>query len=77
MSEQIENCFCKSCHQDTQHVVVLVRKPSPFEHDKNRKIKEFIAGLIKGWFVGPFIASADEFSRHLICEKCGTKTIED
>lgn len=43
----------------------------------NRKLKEFISGFIKGWALGPFIASMDEFSRHLVCENCGEKTIED
>lgn len=74
MTTQTEVCFCESCGIDTVHILVLVRKPSGF---KNSKKKEFIAGVIKGWFLGPFIASMDEFSRHLICEKCGTTIIED
>lgn len=77
MSDQTEMCFCKSCHVETRHILVLVRKPSPFKNEKNRKRKEFIAGVIKGWFLGPFIASMDELTRHLICEKCGTTIIED
>jgi hypothetical protein len=77
MSDQTETYFCKSCGVETSHILVLVRKPSDFENSKYRKRKEFIAGVIKGWFLGPFVASMDEFSRHLICEKCGTKIIED
>lgn len=77
MSDQAEMCFCKTCGVVTLHIVVLVRKPSGFENSKSRKRKEFIAGVIKGWFLGPFIASMDELSRHLICEKCGRKTIEE
>lgn len=77
MADNREKGFCKSCGVSTSHILVLVRKPSPFKNSKNRKRKEFIAGLIKGWLVGPFIAAMDELSRHLICEKCGTKTIDD
>jgi len=77
MSNNTELCFCKSCAARTCHILVLVRKPSPFKDAKNRNRKEFIAGLIKGWFLGAFVASMDELSRHLICEKCGTKTIDD
>lgn len=77
MSNNTEQCFCKSCATRTCHILVLVRKPSPFKGAKNRSRKEFIAGLIKGWFLGAFVASMDDFSRHLICEKCGTKTIDD
>ncbi len=77
MSDQTEMCFCKSCRVETLHIVVLVRKASAFENAKNRKRKEFIAGFIKSLFVGPFLASMDDFSRHIICEKCGTTIIEE
>ncbi len=77
MSDQTEMCFCKSCRVETLHIVVLVRKTSAFENANNRKRKEFIAGFIKAWFVGPFLASMDDFSRHIICEKCGTTIIEE
>lgn len=77
MSDKIEMCICNSCGSQTPHILVLVRKKSAFKNDKKRKRKEFIAGVIKGWFLGPFVASMDEFSRHLICEKCGSKTIDD
>jgi ribosomal protein L37E len=77
MSDQTEMCFCRSCRVETLHVVVLVRKPSGFENAKNRERKEFIAGFIKGWLAGPFLASMDEFSRHVICERCGTTIIEE
>ncbi|MFT6908413.1 MAG: hypothetical protein ACJAS1_005114 [Oleiphilaceae bacterium] len=77
VSDQTEMSFCKPCGVETPHILVLVRKPSAFANSKNRKRKEFIAGLIKGWFLGPFIASMDDLSRHLICEKCGTTTIEE
>ncbi|MDF2154575.1 hypothetical protein [Vibrio sp. CAU 1672] len=77
MSQKKEVHFCPSCGVETQHIVVLVRKPTGFENASNRKFKEFVAGAIKAWFVGPFIASMDDFSRHLICENCGRKFIEE
>ncbi|MGI0117890.1 hypothetical protein [Zooshikella sp. RANM57] len=77
MSKKTEVHFCPSCGVERHHIVVLVRKPSGFENSSNRKFKEFVSGLIKGWFVGPFSVSMDDLSRHLICEKCGTKIIED
>lgn len=77
MSHQTETHYCSACDADTSHVLVLVRKESPFKEAKNRKTKEFLAGVLKGWALGPFIASMDEFERHLICEKCGNKIIED
>ncbi|WP_354624048.1 hypothetical protein [Psychromonas sp. MME2] len=61
MLKQTEMCFCKSCAASTHHILVLVRKPNPFKNVKNRKRKEFIAGLIKGLMVGPFIAAMDDF----------------
>ncbi|MCM0147180.1 hypothetical protein KCN56_01180 [Photobacterium galatheae] len=73
----MEKTYCKGCCREEHHVVVLVRKPTGFEKSSNRKLKEFIAGFIIGWAVGPFLASMDAFSRHLVCEVCGTKIIED
>jgi hypothetical protein len=58
-------------------VVVLVRKQSPYESSPNRTQKEFFSGFVKSIFLGAFIASMDEFSRHVICEKCGNKTVEE
>lgn len=72
-----ETGHCPVCGIDTNHIVVLVRKTNPFKDEKNSKFKEFIQGAIKSWFLGAFIASMDEFSRHRICEKCGHKVIED
>ncbi|MCZ5986269.1 hypothetical protein [Vibrio parahaemolyticus] len=46
------------------------------EGDKNRNKKEFIAGFLKSVVFGAFLASMDEFERHLICENCGHKTIQ-
>ncbi|WP_428774428.1 hypothetical protein [Vibrio sp.] len=77
MSAKKEVHFCPTCGVETQHIVVLVRKESPFKGSKNQKFKEFIAGVIKGWALGAFVASMDEFSRHLICEKCGAKIVQD
>ncbi|EKM19575.1 hypothetical protein VCHENC01_4808 [Vibrio harveyi] len=57
--------------------MVLVRKKSAFEGDKNRGKKEFITGFLKSAVFGAFLASMDDFSRHLICENCGNKTIQD
>ena len=77
MSGKKELCFCESCAKETLHILVLVRKESPFKDAKDNKKKSFIAGLIKGFFLGPFVSSMDEFSRHLICEQCGDKIIEE
>ena len=77
MNEKNELCFCKVCAKETQHVLVLVRKENVFNDAKNSKKKNFIVGLIKGFFLGPFVASMDEFSRHLICKQCGDKIIEE
>ncbi|CAM3662996.1 hypothetical protein VA7868_00382 [Vibrio aerogenes CECT 7868] len=71
-----ENKFCKKCGEETTHIVVLVRNQSPYEGDANRNRKEFLSGFLKGSVAGAFCASMDEFSRHVICEKCGEKTIE-
>ena len=77
MNHTIEQCYCTECREETQHVVILVRKKSAFADKPNQKRHEFWAGVVKGWFLGPFIASMDEFSRHLVCEKCGHKEIQD
>ena len=77
MNTSIEHCYCTSCRERTQHVVVLVRKKSEFVGKPNQKRLEFISGLVKGWFLGGFIAAMDEFSRHVVCEKCGHKEIQD
>ncbi len=76
MQHTAEICNCSTCGIDTNHIVVLVRKTSAFKGEKNSKFKEFLQGAIKSWFLGAFIASMDEFSRHRIGEKCG-KDIED
>ncbi|HHF2927589.1 TPA: hypothetical protein ACPJ0K_001200 [Vibrio alginolyticus] len=76
MSHKREVCYCSDCCTDTHHVVVLVRKPSAFKGAKNQKFKEFLAGAIKGWALGAFVASMDEFERHPVCVKCGKKTVE-
>lgn len=77
MANQTEVHFCHSCNIETHHVLILVRKPSGFENASNRKLKEFVTGFIKSWWLGSFIAAMDEFSRHLICENCGEKIIDD
>ncbi|HIF6190021.1 TPA: hypothetical protein ACX3IO_000066 [Vibrio parahaemolyticus] len=76
MSNKTEVLMCPTCGVERHHVVVLVRKKSGFEGDKNRKKKEFIAGFLKSVVFGAFLASMDEFERHLICENCGHKTIQ-
>ncbi len=76
MSHKIEVHHCSICNEDTEHVVILVRKKSKFIDQKNRGIKEFFAGFIKSWALGPFLASMDEFERHLVCKVCGEKNIE-
>lgn len=67
MSNKTEVLMCPTCGVETHHVVVLVRKKSGFEGDKNRNKKEFIAGFLKSVVFGAFLASMDEFERHLIC----------
>ncbi|MFB1095314.1 hypothetical protein ACEWH9_14240 [Vibrio diabolicus] len=69
MSNKTEVLMCPTCGVETHHVVVLVRKKSGFEGDKNRNKKEFIAGFLKSVVFGAFLASMDEFERHLICEQ--------
>ncbi|MGR2669392.1 hypothetical protein [Vibrio campbellii] len=77
MSNKTEVVMCPSCGLETHHVVVWVRKKSAFEGDKNRSKKEFISGFLKSTVFGAFLASMDDFSRHLICENCGNKIIQD
>ncbi|MFZ3530169.1 hypothetical protein LCA30_13505 [Vibrio harveyi] len=77
MSRKTEVFLCPKCRVETHHVVVLVRKKSAFEGDKNRRKKEFITGFLKSAVFGAFLASMDDFSHHLICENCGNKTIQD
>ena len=76
MSHKIEIHNCSNCGVETRHVLVLVRKESEYKNSKNRKFKEFISGVIKGWALGAFVASMDEFDRHLVCENCGNKIID-
>ncbi len=57
MSNMTEVLMCPTCGVETHHVVVLVRKKSGFEGDKNRKKKEFIAGFLKSVVFGAFLAS--------------------
>ncbi|TAA45025.1 hypothetical protein [Corallincola spongiicola] len=75
MNEVKETTFCSKCSKETQHILVLVRKPTGFENSKRRKLKEFVSGMFAGLAFGPFLASMDSLSRHLICETCGTKQI--
>ncbi|EHU9449077.1 hypothetical protein KZY45_001978 [Vibrio vulnificus] len=77
MSHKIESHACPQCSADTPHVVILVRKTSPYKDDKKRDWKEFFSGFVKGAVLGAFIASMDEFERHLVCEQCGHKIIEE
>jgi ribosomal protein L44E len=77
MDEKIEKHYCKCCGKETDHVLILVRKKTGFENSSNRKFKKFIAGFIKSWFLGSFIAAMDDFYRHLICKICGEKIIDD
>ncbi|MGF1720826.1 hypothetical protein L4D20_12375 [Vibrio kyushuensis] len=72
MISQKENSYCKQCEDMTSHVVVLVR-----DEPKENKLTDFLTGLFKSAAVGAFEASMDDFSRHSICEQCGTKTVND
>ncbi|MBW8190222.1 hypothetical protein K0504_04160 [Neiella marina] len=71
-----EKRYCASCQHDTQHVVVVARKASPFRNEKHRSLKEFFTGLINGWAAGPLLAEIDDHERHVICEQCGTKIVQ-
>ena len=77
MKEQKEKNYCPICIAQTEHVVILIRKESPYQGQKNQKLKEFFAGVLKGWALGPLMASLDDFDRHKICEECGHKTIDN
>ncbi|TON88836.1 hypothetical protein CGH21_09710, partial [Vibrio parahaemolyticus] len=57
MSNKTEVLMCPTCGVETHHVVVLVRKKSGYEGDKNRNKKEFIAGFLKSVVFGAFLAS--------------------
>lgn len=76
MANVLEIQHCHKCQTNTEHVVVLVRKQSPFKHQKNSQFKDFLAGFVKSYMLGAFVASMDEFERHLICTRCGEKRIE-
>lgn len=52
MSNKTEVLMCPTCGVETHHVVVLVRKKSGFEGDKNRNKKEFITGFLKSVVFG-------------------------
>ncbi|GAK22325.1 hypothetical protein JCM19052_2917 [Vibrio sp. JCM 19052] len=76
MSKKTEVVMCPSCGVETHHVVVLVRKKSAFEGDKNRSKKEFISGFLKSTVFGAFLASMDEFSRHLSAKTAATRSFK-
>ncbi len=76
MAHSTEIQHCHKCQSDTEHVVVLVRKQSPFKNQENSQFKDFLTGFIKSSMLGAFVASMDEFERHLICSHCGEKRIE-
>jgi protein-arginine kinase activator protein McsA len=70
---KIESHYCKTCATETNHVIVLVRKTNR----NTSKFMEFLTGFITSRAVGPFLAAMDEFERHRVCERCGTKEIEE
>lgn len=45
MKPQKESLHCDNCHQQTQHVVVLVRKESLYKNHPKCKLKEFLSGF--------------------------------
>ncbi len=77
MNGKKENHYCEKCARETSHFLVIVRKKSEFEGDEHQGRKEYIYGFLKGLFFGGFLASMDDLSRHLICEVCGNKIVED
>lgn len=68
--------FCSDCEEDTNHAVILIRKKSPFINEPNGPFKEFLSGFLSGTFLGGFVASMNEFDRHVICNGCGKKIVE-
>ncbi len=76
MSNKTQVIMCPSCGVETHHVVVLVRKKSAFEGDKNRSKKEFISGFLKSTVFGAFLASMDDFSRHLSAKTAEIKSFK-
>ena len=72
-----EKRFCPSCQRETNHVVVLVDKSFGKQPTPEQKRKAFIKDFITGWAAGPFLANMDRFERHVICEHCGNKVIDE
>ncbi|HEH9417355.1 TPA: hypothetical protein SIA31_001355 [Aeromonas sobria] len=72
-----EKRFCSSCQHETSHVVVLVDKSFGKQPTPEQKRKEYIKDFITGWAAGPFLANMDRFERHIICESCGNKVIDE
>jgi ribosomal protein L44E len=72
-----ERRFCPTCQHETNHVVVLVDKSYGKQVKPEQKRKEFIKDFITGWAAGPFLANMDRFERHVICESCGKKVIDE
>ncbi|WDO02483.1 hypothetical protein C3Y05_002315 [Aeromonas allosaccharophila] len=72
-----EKRFCPSCQRETNHVVVLVDKSFGQQPTQEQKRKAFIKDFITGWAAGPFLANMDRFERHVICENCGNKVIDE
>ena len=72
-----EKRFCPHCQRETNHVVVLVDKSFGKQPTPEQKRKAFIKDFITGWAAGPFLANMDRFERHVICEHCGNKVIDE
>ncbi|WP_252353664.1 hypothetical protein [Aeromonas jandaei] len=72
-----EQRYCSSCQRETNHVVVLVDKSFGQQLTPEQKRKAFIKDFITGWAAGPFLANMDRFERHVICENCGNKVIDE
>lgn len=77
MSYESTMRFCEKCGCKTTHIVVPVKKPSCFEHSTHRRFKESVGAVINYLIFGPFYMLVSKFSKHMICERCGDKVIED
>ncbi|HHQ4542317.1 hypothetical protein JD502_08560 [Aeromonas veronii] len=77
MLSSTEQRVCSSCQRETNHVVVLVDKSFGLQLTPEQKRKAFIKDFITGWAAGPFLANMDRFERHVICENCGNKVIDE
>lgn len=69
-------CHCPACNMETSHIQLLLQKPSEYGTSKKEQVKAFVSGFISG-SASPVLASLELLDRHLICEKCGVRRVEN